>query len=97
MSHVIVWLYKGIMLERPPTTTVPERRARVRVADRRAGIIAAAIRVIARDGIRACTISALEHETAFARGHFTYHFATKEEIIQLAFATVAGDWPCSER
>ncbi len=65
---------------------------RSRSADRRGDIIAAAIQVIARDGIRACTISALEHETGFARGHFTYHFATKEEIISLAFATVASDW-----
>ena len=52
----------------------------------------AAIRVIARDGIRACTVTALEHATGFARGHFTYHFRSKEEIIGLAFATVASDW-----
>ncbi len=63
-----------------------------RPADRRNDIVAAAIQVIARDGIRACTISALENETGFARGHFTYHFTAKEEIIGLAFATVAGDW-----
>ncbi len=67
-------------------------RTRPRPADRRGEIIAAAIQVIARDGIRACTISALEHETGFARGHFTYHFDAKEEIIGLAFATVASDW-----
>jgi AcrR family transcriptional regulator len=60
--------------------------------DRRSDIIAAAIRVIARDGIRACTVSALEAATGFARGHFTYHFRSKEEIIGLAFATVASDW-----
>jgi AcrR family transcriptional regulator len=59
---------------------------------RRSEIIAAAIRVIARDGIRACTVSALENATGFARGHFTYHFNAKEEIIALAFATVASDW-----
>jgi AcrR family transcriptional regulator len=76
---------------------MPERTARatkVRPASvaRRSEIIAAAIRVIARDGIRACTVSALESETGFARGHFTYHFNSKEEIIALAFATVASDW-----
>lgn len=70
--------------------------APVRRSDRRAQIIAAAIRVIARDGIRACTISALEHETGFARGHFTYHFDSKEQIIGLAFATVASDWATTE-
>jgi AcrR family transcriptional regulator len=37
-------------------------------------------------------VSALEHETGFARGHFTYHFESKEEIIALAFATVGSDW-----
>ncbi len=66
--------------------------ARTRPVDRRGEIIAAAIQVIARDGIRACTVSALEHVTGFARGHFTYHFQAKEEIIDLAFATVASDW-----
>jgi AcrR family transcriptional regulator len=59
---------------------------------RRTEIIAAAIQVIARDGIRACTVSALELATGFARGHFTYHFNSKEEIIALAFATVGTDW-----
>src|ERR1700752_3683111 len=63
---------------------------------RRADIIAAAIQVIARDGLRACTVSALEEETGFARGHFTYHFRTKEEIIGLAFATVASDWATTQ-
>jgi AcrR family transcriptional regulator len=71
-----------------------EKPSRTRPAStaRRTEIIAAAIRVIARDGIRACTVSALEQATNFARGHFTYHFDSKEEIIALAFATVASDW-----
>jgi len=69
-----------------PTTPRPASTAR------RTEIIAAAIRVIARDGIRACTVSALEQETGFARGHFTYHFNSKEEIIALAFAAVGSDW-----
>lgn len=59
---------------------------------RRNEIIAAAIQVIAQRGIRACTITALENETKFARGHFSYHFRSKEEIIGLAFATVGSDW-----
>ena len=63
---------------------------------RRDEIVAAAIRVIARDGLRACTVTALEHETGFARGHFTYHFRSKEEIIGLAFATVASDWATTQ-
>src|SRR5438132_14402958 len=71
-------------------------RVRRRPSDRRSDIVAAAIRVIARDGIRACTVTALERETGFARGHFTYHFAAKEEIISLAFATVASDWATTQ-
>lgn len=76
----------------------PSRPAKVRPAStaRRTEIIAAAIRVIARDGIRACTVSALESATGFARGHFTYHFSSKEEIIALAFATVGADWATNQ-
>lgn len=82
---------------RDTVVTMAERNThspKVRPASvaRRSEIIGAAIRVIARDGIRACTVSALENETGFARGHFTYHFNAKEEIIALAFATVASDW-----
>ncbi len=63
---------------------------------RRADIIAAAIHIIARDGIRACTITALERATGFARGHFTYHFDSKEQIIGLAFAAVGSDFAMSQ-
>src|SRR5215212_1998804 len=82
-----------------PSTRARPRAAGPRTATtrpastaRRTEIIAAAIQVIARDGIRACTVSALEQATGFARGHFTYHFNSKEEIIALAFATVGSDW-----
>jgi AcrR family transcriptional regulator len=79
---------------RSATRVNGKRTSKVRPTStaRRTEIIAAAIRVIARDGIRACTVSALEQATGFARGHFTYHFNSKEEIIALAFATVASDW-----
>jgi AcrR family transcriptional regulator len=90
--HDIVWVYKDNLMADVAETVIRGPAARTRPAARRQDIVAAAIRVIARDGIRACTISALEHETGFARGHFTYHFETKEEIIKLAFATVASDW-----
>jgi len=96
--HGVVWLYKGI--RRPKMGDVTDAAIRTRVrrrpSDRRSDIVAAAIQVIARDGIRACTVSALEQETGFARGHFTYHFAAKEEIIRLAFATVASDWASTQ-
>lgn len=74
-----------------------ERGGKTRASvTRRSDIIAAAIRVIARDGIRACTVSALENATGFARGHFTYHFDSKEEIIALAFTTVGTDWATNQ-
>ncbi len=81
-----------------PTMAPTARRTKVRPAStaRRTEIIGAAIRVIARDGIRACTVSALESATGFARGHFTYHFNSKEEIIALAFATVGADWATNQ-
>ncbi len=81
-----------------PHRPLPVRPGRNRRASstRRTEIIAAAIRVIARDGIRACTVSALEAATGFARGHFTYHFNSKEEIIGLAFATVGSDWATNQ-
>jgi AcrR family transcriptional regulator len=81
-----------------PATRTPGRSTTPRPAStaRRTEIIAAAIRVIARDGIRACTVSALENATGFARGHFTYHFNSKEEIIALAFATVGSDWATAQ-
>jgi AcrR family transcriptional regulator len=75
-----------------PVRTMRSTKVRPASIARRSEIVAAAIRVIARDGIRACTVSALESETGFARGHFTYHFSAKEEIIALAFATVGSDW-----
>ncbi len=92
--HDVVWLYKGIVMAKTGDVTegAVRGRTRRRPSDRRADIVAAAIQVIARDGIRACTVSALEQETGFARGHFTYHFTAKEEIIRLAFASVASDW-----
>jgi AcrR family transcriptional regulator len=80
-----------------PGGTPPKRGGRSAAsAARRADIIAAAIQVIARDGIRACTVTALEHETGFARGHFSYHFDSKEEIIALAFAAVGSDWATNQ-
>lgn len=75
---------------------VPAPSVESRGRTRRDDIVAAAIRVIARDGLRACTVTALERETGFARGHFTYHFQSKEEIIGLAFATVASDWATTQ-
>ncbi len=83
---------ESAMASRQPRVT----KVRPASTARRTEIIAAAIRVIARDGIRACTVSALEQATGFARGHFTYHFNSKEEIIALAFATVGSDWATAQ-
>ncbi len=93
--HGVVCLYKRNLMPQVINLSSDSpvgRSLRSRPTDRRGEIIAAAIQVIARDGLRACTVSALERETGFARGHFTYHFKAKEEIISLAFAAVASDW-----
>jgi len=107
LYHRLVCLYKGKVLPPPGHIAKGNRLSWKRASpvaraeggrrpDRRGEIIAAAIRVIARDGIRACTVSALGLETGFARGHFTYHFRSKNEIIGLAFATVASDWATAQ-
>ncbi|MBI2566743.1 MAG: TetR family transcriptional regulator C-terminal domain-containing protein [Candidatus Schekmanbacteria bacterium] len=58
---------------------------------RRAQIIGAARRIVARDGLHALTVSALEGELAFTRGVITYHFRNKEEIVQAVLASALAD------
>ena len=48
---------------------------------RRTQIIAAARAIVARDGLEALTIAALEDALGYSRGVITYHFANKDEIV----------------
>jgi AcrR family transcriptional regulator len=52
---------------------------------RRAQIVDAASRVIARDGFHNASISAIEREAGVSRGVITYHFASKDDIVLAIF------------
>lgn len=59
-------------------------------AIRRAQIVEAARRVVARKGIQGASLSEIEHEAGVSRGVLTYHFRAKEDVILALFdATVA--------
>lgn len=52
---------------------------------RRGDIVAAASRVIARDGFHNASISAIQREAGVSRGVITYHFASKDDIVLAIF------------
>ena len=54
-------------------------------AIRRAQIVEAASRVIARKGFHHATLSEVEAEAGISRGMMTYHFPTKDTMIQGVF------------
>jgi AcrR family transcriptional regulator len=58
---------------------------------RRGQIVAAARKIIARDGIDALTIATLEASLTFSRGVITYHFANKEEIVHAVLASAVEE------
>lgn len=49
---------------------------------RRSQIVSAARGIVAREGLQALTIGALEAALGFSRGVLTYHFRDKDEIVQ---------------
>jgi AcrR family transcriptional regulator len=49
---------------------------------RRGQIVAAARAIVARDGLEALTVGALEEELGYSRGVITYHFKNKDEIVE---------------
>jgi len=67
----------------PPTPSPRDRKDYPRTVRelRRQQIIAAARSLVARQGLAALTISALEQKLNFSRGVITYHFRNKEEIV----------------
>jgi AcrR family transcriptional regulator len=58
---------------------------------RRAQIVAAARAIVARGGLEALTVSALEKRLRFTRGVITYHFRGKEEIVDAVLASAVDE------
>jgi AcrR family transcriptional regulator len=57
-------------------------------SQRRAQVIEAAVAVIAEQGIQHLSLSAIEEKAGMARGHLTYYFPTKEDILLAVFDRV---------
>jgi len=55
------------------------------VQSRRRQIVEAAVAVIAEQGIQNLSLSEIEKKTGMARGHLTYYFPAKEEILLAVF------------
>jgi AcrR family transcriptional regulator len=58
---------------------------------RRAQIVAAARRIVAKQGLDALTFGALEEKLSFTRGVVTYHFKSKDEIVKAVFASAVAE------
>lgn len=59
---------------------------------RRASIIQAAMRSIARHGFAGTTISNICAEARVSRGLINHHFGTKEELIRQSYAELCNEW-----
>jgi AcrR family transcriptional regulator len=58
---------------------------------RREQIVLAAKEIIAKEGIHRFSLSRLEKQVEMARGHLTYYFPTKEEILLAVFDKMLTD------
>jgi transcriptional repressor BetI len=59
---------------------------------RRASIIQAAMRSIARNGFSGTTISNICAEAQVSRGLINHHFGSKEELIRQSYAELCNEW-----
>ena len=75
-----------------PTTTPPTRgpTARLALADRRAALVGAAVRVIARSGLAAATTRAIVAEAGMPLGSFHYAFDSRDDLIEAVIETVTA-------
>jgi AcrR family transcriptional regulator len=64
---------------------------RIPLADRRAALLAAAIRVIAREGLTAATTRAIVAEAGMPLGSFHYAFDSREAMLSAVIDTVTSD------
>ena len=63
------------------------RRARRHDPDRKERIVESALTVLARDGVAGITHRAIGEAADIPLGSITYHFATLDDIVQMAFQT----------
>lgn len=59
--------------------------------ERRADLIAATLRVIAREGVRGATVRSISKEADVTQGLIRYYFKSKDELIAAAYETYMGD------
>ena len=64
--------------------------ARLALADRRAALIGAAVRVIARSGLAAATTRAIVAEAGMPLGSFHYAFESRDDLIAAVIDTVTA-------
>jgi len=64
---------------------------RIPLADRRTALLAAAIRVIAREGLTAATTRAIVAEAGMPLGSFHYAFDSREAMLSAVIDTVTSD------
>jgi len=64
--------------------------ARVPVTERRAALVEAALRVMARDGLTAGTTRAIVAEAGMSLASFHYAFSSREELLQELVQRVVG-------
>jgi AcrR family transcriptional regulator len=94
-------------LARPVSVNGKKPRRGNVAADRRRQIVEAAIAVIAEQGIQNLSLSEIEKKAGMARGHLTYYFPAKEDILLAVFdhtlglmyervGTPGGCDPCTE-
>ncbi|GAB3558387.1 TetR/AcrR family transcriptional regulator [Spelaeicoccus albus] len=64
---------------------------RIPIDDRRAALVAAALRVIARDGVQAASTRAVTAEAGMSLASFHYAFASRDELLRRVIDTVIAD------
>ena len=95
------------MTRQVPVNGKKSRRGNVAAA-RKEQIVEAAIAVIAEQGIQNLSLSEIEKKAGMARGHLTYYFPAKEDILLAVFdhllglmyervGTPGGGDPCDQR
>lgn len=69
----------------------PARRARRHDPDRRARLVTTALDVIAEHGVAGATHRAIARAADVPLGSTTYHFSSRDELLEAAFSSLAED------